>query len=405
MKIDFAMIDDRVVPINDVDGPVGPHFDVDRPERAVARMQHGFDFFGREAAAVGFQFVADRAVGAKVVGQQAAAPPLGHMASGKKLGRRVLGLAGDQAGQNPSRADGRSKGGVLKDKVWARSAGAVGGQRLSPGVEREAPGVDHAAGENLQALGLRPKTPDAATVESSIAVRRLDEAVDVNRLGKVQLAPGGPAQAVNHVMHVGVAEARIDHPPLVRAIVAVMIGQKQQFRGAANISAALDRHDRMRHQQPFGEYGRLVGSAVMVRIFQNHDTVVRLATRLDVWIGRTGRNPRPAARVPVQIDRVGDHRVFGEQVDLEPVGHGKGLQFLRDVRRRNILRHFVIGVFARRPPSYAALDFITMWPRDARSGDQFFLRRDEPVKLLHFVGQVPHFVATEEKNVRLVQRP
>ena len=31
-KIDFAMLDDRVVPVGDVDRPVGPHLDVDRTE-------------------------------------------------------------------------------------------------------------------------------------------------------------------------------------------------------------------------------------------------------------------------------------------------------------------------------------------------------------------------------------
>ena len=48
-EIDLAVLDDRVVPVGDVDRAVGPHLHVDRPEGAVRRVDEVFGLSRGEA--------------------------------------------------------------------------------------------------------------------------------------------------------------------------------------------------------------------------------------------------------------------------------------------------------------------------------------------------------------------
>ena len=160
----------------------------------------------------------------------------------------------------------------------------------------------------------------------------------------------------------------------------------------------------MRHQQTFGKHRVLVGAAVLVGVFQDHDAIIRSVTRLDVGVSRAGGNPGPPACIPVEVDRIGDHRILGEKIDFETIRDGEILQFGVGIRPGNVLGHLVVRVIARRFPGIEPLDGIAVWPGYPEPGDQFLLFFRQLLEVVQFIGQVPHFVAAEKKDVRLVER-
>ena len=115
----------------------------------------------------------------------------------------------------------------------------------------------------------------------------------------MQIAPRRPAQAVDHVVHVGVAEAGENDAPRLGLVIAIRIGEENKLRRTANIRAAFHRHHRMRHGQPLGKHRVLVRDAVLISILQNDDAIVWLVARLDVRIRGGGGHPRAAARIPI----------------------------------------------------------------------------------------------------------
>ena len=90
-----------------------------------------------------------------------------------------------------------------------------------------------------------------------------------------------------------------------------------QLGAVGDVGAAVARLDAGGDQQAVGEDGRLVGLAVAVGVFEDDDLVVGLLARLDLRIDLAARDPEPALRVEVHLDRLGQQRVGGEQVDLE----------------------------------------------------------------------------------------
>ena len=72
-EVYFAMLDDRVVPVGDINCPVGAHFDIDRPKGDVPRLDQ-FRFLPRgecRGAIFGDHKAADP-VGTKIIGDHVA---------------------------------------------------------------------------------------------------------------------------------------------------------------------------------------------------------------------------------------------------------------------------------------------------------------------------------------------
>ena len=68
VEINLPMVDNWVIPVHHVDGPVGTHLDVHWPKRKVTGAEDGLDLLCGIAAALFLQLVADRSVGSKVIG-------------------------------------------------------------------------------------------------------------------------------------------------------------------------------------------------------------------------------------------------------------------------------------------------------------------------------------------------
>ena len=100
-----------------------------------------------------------------------------------------------------------------------------------------------------------------------------------------------------------------------------------EFRAVGDIRPAVARLNAGGDEQPIREYGRLVGLAVVVAVLEHDDLVVRLLARLDLRIDLARRDPEPALRIEVHLDRFGQQRIGRVQVHLEPRRDDERLAF------------------------------------------------------------------------------
>ena len=126
------------------------------------------------------------------------------------------------------------------------------------------------------------------------------------------------------------------HARLVGLQVPVGITHVQHFGAVRHIHAAVADRDTRRDEQVVREDRRFVGYAVVVRVLQNRDRIAGILPRRNVRIDGAADNPQAAVVVPSHVDRLGDHRVSGEKIDFEAVGHMEGFHFFIHVRRWNL---------------------------------------------------------------------
>ena len=189
-----------------------------------------------------------------------------------------------------------------------------------------------------------------------------------------------------HVVHIGIAESRVDHAPRLRLVVAIGIGEEDEFRSAANVGPTLHRHDRMWHGESLGKHGVLVGHAVVVEVLEYDDAVIGLVSRLDVRVGGGSRHPSPSTGIPVEIDWVLDHGIGGEEVQLESLGHGDCLELCDRVGIGDVFRYLVVWVIARSAPPLRDPQLVALDPGYSNLGDDLLLARNQFVKVFHFLG-------------------
>src|SRR5262249_6087046 len=148
-EVHLTMLNDRVVPVGDVDGAVGAHLDIDGPERRMARPDEVRLLRGREAGAVLLEHEAADAMAAEIVGDEVLLPLLGQMPAAEDLAAAVFWRAGIEAVQNARRTVSRRIACPWHDIVDALAAGAVGNERLAEAVEVMPPVIDPAAREDV----------------------------------------------------------------------------------------------------------------------------------------------------------------------------------------------------------------------------------------------------------------
>ena len=193
------------------------------------------------------------AMAAEVVGDHVALPVVGQMPAAEDFQAAMLRAAGIEAVQDARHVVRRRIAGARHDVVDALAAGAVGDERLAPAVEVMAPRIPEAAHEDLQLQRLRPELPDAAGVEVAHAVRRLDVAVNVDRLVEIQHPVRAPAEGVDDVMRVLGAEAGQDDAAFAGLAVGVGVGEEQQVGAVGDVDAAVAGLDAGGDEQAVGE--------------------------------------------------------------------------------------------------------------------------------------------------------
>ena len=215
-KVHFAVLDDWVIPISDVDGPIGSHFDIDGPEGAVGGTEEVVDPGGGVGTAVGGKAVGIDAMAPEVWSNEDAAHVFGNVRAGEDFEAAEFGLTGIESLHDALGTWRGDEDGAGEDVVDAVTARAVGGEGLAVVVEDESPGIDEAFRKNLGLLGLRAEMPNASAHEAPDAVRGFEVAVDVNGLEEVEHAIRALLESVNNV--VGVLGSNIIDPSALLSI-------------------------------------------------------------------------------------------------------------------------------------------------------------------------------------------
>ena len=161
-EIDFAVLDDRVVSVGNVDRSVRSHLHVDRAEGDVIRLDQ-LDLLARaEAGSVLADDVAADAMASEIVGNEIPLPVVGQVPAADDLQTAQLRTARVQAAQDSFRAE---RGDITRagdDVVDPLAAGSVGRERHAVIVKRMTPRIDEPASKHFRWLhGLRAELPNA----------------------------------------------------------------------------------------------------------------------------------------------------------------------------------------------------------------------------------------------------
>ena len=355
-EIDFAVIDDRVRPVRDIERAVGAHLQRDRSEGDVAGADDVRELLGHVAGlgCVGDAEVveaeADDAMGAEVAGDGVALPVCAEQRALDQLESAEFRIgAGADAAHQSAGAFGGREGRSREGPMHARAVGAGGEERLSREVFLLAPGVDEALRVDFEAFGVGVVGEGDAGVGAHEAPRGLEVRVDVDRLVEVKSAIDAPVEGMDDVVRVFRAETAQDDASSGEETVGVRFGEVQQFGAGADVCAAeIIRGDARRDEQAVGDDAGDVGLSVAVGVLEEDDLVVAggrselgsIADHLggqvfgvDLRVGVRRRDPESAGGVPVHVHRLLEQRVFGEERHLQSVGklelrrwHGRQLR-------------------------------------------------------------------------------
>ncbi len=220
-EIDFAVLDDGVVPVRDVERAVGADLDVDWAERRVVALDDLGHFLARKAAAVVAELEPADAVRAEVARDQVALPVGGKMFALDDLEPAMLGAAGVEAADDAFGFVSGNHDAAGEDEVDPLVARAVGGEHVPLLVPRHPPRVDESRRKDAELLRARVVLPKPAGHQPLYPVRRFDVAVDVDRLSKEHRPARRPAEGVDDVVRVLGAKSAQNDLALVRFPVAV----------------------------------------------------------------------------------------------------------------------------------------------------------------------------------------
>ena len=200
------MLNDRVVPIGNINRAVGSHLDVDRPKRAIGRR----DKIGkllRDKSRFGFgQFEMADAIGAEVIGEKRPLPVGGHGPAIDDFQAGIFRAAVVEAGKDLVISNGgleRRAGEREGDSLAAR---AVGFKGLAPWVPDYPPRIDLALGKRalLPAFRIRRTANRQVPLPSRLFVPQGVSTwlVNANNLTEKYLSIRSPTESMDDVMRV-----------------------------------------------------------------------------------------------------------------------------------------------------------------------------------------------------------
>ena len=312
-KVDFAVLDDRIVPVRDVQRPIESLFGIDRTECNV----WGFDQFGLLNRFVSRSILGDLetadSMGSKIVGDHGTTDRIRPVASRENLQPTVFRASGIQTGHETFCTDSRNKDTPLKSVVDPFPISPVGCEHLPIAIKVDAPWIDKSADHDFQAFGLGVESPDASAVEAFDAPRRFDVGVNVDRLVHVDPTVMAPSQGVEQVVGVLGTESCQNDFLFVGHKVAVGVPEIQQLVAVDHVGTGLiaivGREHSGRDQKPVGKDDGPIGLTILVGVFKDDDFVIRRLTRLDLWIGLARGDPKPAVVIKVHVDGLGHRRI------------------------------------------------------------------------------------------------
>jgi hypothetical protein len=126
-------------------------------------------------------------------------------------------------------------------------------------------------------------------------------------------------------------------------VFVVGIAEEDKIGAVGNIHAAITGRNARWNEKSVSIDRGFVGAAFTVGVFEDDHLVVLRLARFDLRVGFAAREPKSAGGVEVHLDRLGEERVGGEEVDLETVGDLERLAL--DLRIGiDVLRSVCLGV-------------------------------------------------------------
>ena len=223
-----------------------------------------------------------------------------------------------------------------EDEVDSVASRAIGSEGLTVVVEDETPGIDEAFVENFGLLGFGSEVPSATAHEATHAVRGLEVAVNVNRLAEVEHAIRAVLESVDNMVGVLGAKAGENRAAFVGNEVAVGVLKKEDLGGIGNIGPAVPWDDTGGDMKVVCEDGALVGNAIAVGIFEDENFVIFFCAGNNVGIHSAGDQPKTTLGIPVHLDRLGDHGIGGEEIDLHAFRQIETCNLFGNIRVRNV---------------------------------------------------------------------
>ena len=229
--------------------------------------------------------------------------------------------------------------------------GAVAADPLPPFVEDVAPRIAVPRCLEVADLpGARVEHVGARGAEvSERSPRCLERRAHRHALEHVQQAARAGLEGAGRVVRVfrGPAVEHVNHD--VGLVVAVGVLQPQHPWLVYHEHAAVEKLEAGGAVQLVVEDRALVGQAVVVRVFEDHELVRRLrGARLPLRITRHRRHPEASLGIKRQLHRVGDLGEFalvGEELDFEPRWHRAGFdELLRRQDHRAPLGILAVGL-------------------------------------------------------------
>ncbi|MDB6125293.1 MAG: hypothetical protein JWQ71_4286 [Pedosphaera sp.] len=405
-EIDFAMLDNGIGPIGDVERAVGAHFYVDGAEghvRAANQVRH---FLGDVSGIFFIDGEANDAMSTEIAGDHVALPIIGELLAVNDFERGELGVAaGADAFQLTAYSGiGKvSRAGNAKSNALASRA--VRDKGLPVFIELVAPGIAETLEIDAEFHCGRAQMPETTAVQSLDAVGCFDMAVNVNGLVKVKLTVMAPMQSVDDMMGVFRAEAGKDDALLVGLAIAIGVLEMKEFGALADIDAAIARFDAGGDEQAIGEDGGFIDFAHALGVFENENLVVGFVPRFDLGINRGADNPETSKGIEVHLNGLGEQRAFGVKADFKS---GSDFEFRQGLRsgigggRRSDSRFLCLIGFFIRPRFGGGNEFVVVSDGLPQFGDPSFLFGDEKVEHGDFPGVLALLVFAETEQIGFV---
>ncbi len=317
------MSDDRVEPIGEVDGSVGPHVQIDGAEGVMGGREERFQglqpvtgsFDGwAQTGEVSGVVSGDEEVALQVVGKVRRVDDL-------DAHRLDLGLP-DGHGSSP-KASADMVGVHQTGQQFADTGAVALDERFTPVSKGISPWVATTRGTavGVQLATQRTQSPGTVLIEAGDAPRCLHAGEAMKTLAEEQFAPRAPGQGIDILVGVAGAESGEQYLALIRLAVAIGITQMHEIGTFRQVDATMPEGESGRHVQAIGKNGDLVGLAILILVFENEQFVVRRFTWLQLGISPRTKNPQPAFGIPSETNRVGDpHGFVREEVDLVALG-------------------------------------------------------------------------------------
>ena len=311
-EVVLGVVDDRVVPVSDVDGPIRSDLAVDGPEVRVLGGDQGRKNVCRKARSTVRELVAYDRPTLESAGKQLPADIFGQVGARSEVSPALF-FSTDQVIEPDPLAAVAGRGRKIVDTRIIHEEG------LPPFGKDVPPWVTHSyAGKNPQVSCSRVVLVNPSVVITNHSVGRFHLGVQKNSFLEIDPAARPSPPGADRMVAVFDAKTGQGQFLDVRDVIPVRILEKENIRCLGHEATPIGQFDPRRHIQSIGKDGGFVCPAIPIEVFENDDLVIGDFPRLELWVGPRAGNPETTSVVPGHMDGVGQHGLLGKEVDLVP---------------------------------------------------------------------------------------